>query len=115
MNRAFAALACTVALVAAAAEPVEVSVTPLEQTVTVGQKPVFHVVVRALEPTRVLDVARRDDLRDKVTRPRLFSSLSMDDIPMDPKTMGPVGEEDYVDLKPGQAYVFDTQGEPLAL
>ena len=115
MRRALATIACAVSLAAAAAEPVEVSVTPLEQTVKMGEKPLFHVVVRALAPTRVLDVARRDDLRDQLTRPRTSGPMSMDDIPVDKKPLEPVTDADYVEIKPGQAYVFDTHGEPLLL
>jgi hypothetical protein len=116
MKRTFAALACAAALAAAAQQaPVEVAVTPLEQTVKQGEKPVFHVVVRALEPTRVLDIARRDDIRDKVARPRMSGAESMDDVPVDLKPLGAITDADYVDIKPGQAYAFDTHGEPLVL
>ncbi|HUL97110.1 MAG TPA: hypothetical protein VLT89_13930 [Usitatibacter sp.] len=116
MKRALAAVACAAALAGEAQQPpVEVTVTPLEQAVKQGEKPVFHVVVRALEPTRVLDVARRDDIRDKVARPRMSGAESMDDIPVDLKPLGAITDADYVDIKPGQAYVFDTHGEPLRL
>lgn len=118
MRRFLAALACAAALPVLAEEPVEVTISPVEQTVTVGKKPVFHVMVRALAPTRVLDIGRRDDLRDKVLRPRLSSddrSFSQDDVPVDTKTMGPIADADYVQIEPGQAYVFETEGEPLLL
>ena len=118
MSRILAALAIAAALPAFAEEPVEVTISPVTQTVAAGKKPVFHVMVRALAPTRVADVARRDDLRNKLLRPRLFSddrSFTMDDIPLEPKTLGPIGDDDYVQVKPGEAYVFDTEGEPLRM
>ena len=114
----FRTLAAAVLLVLAApagAQELTVTLSPPAQTVKRGDAPRFEVVVRAAERRKVLDVVRREDLKDKLAKPKIWGGKDLDDIPVSLLALGPVGEGDYLVLEPNDTIRFEHRGLPLVL
>ena len=109
------AIAVVAGPVAAHAQAVTITLSPATQEVVQGEAPRFEVRVRANEPVRAVDLARRPDVAQRLAKPRLAGLGQMDDMPENYLEMAAVGEADYVALEPGATLAFTTQGEPFKL
>jgi hypothetical protein len=96
------------------AQAVTVNVTPRAQDVKRGEAPQFTVAVRALEHARIVDIASRADLRERLVRPRV-AAKDADDIPVRLSELGAYGEADYRVLEKGNTLSFSSDGLPLVL
>jgi hypothetical protein len=92
-----------------------VNLSPLEQTVKHGELPLFEARIRATEPTRIMDVLRRNDLRINYARLKITGTANLDQLPIAIADPGPIGEADYVLLKPDSVLTFQHRGEPMLL
>jgi hypothetical protein len=97
------------------AQSIGITVTPDDQQVKRGEAPRFEVQVRAAERARIVDVAARIDLRERLLRPRVSGPGEIDDIPSRPSELRPYGDADYLVLEKGNSMSFSSDGAPLAL
>jgi hypothetical protein len=96
------------------AQELVVELSPERQEVALGATPQFELRIRAVERVRVLDLARRGDLRDKLLRPRV-SGPDTDDLPVSVSELKPTDERDYLVLEPGNSIAFSYEGQPAVL
>lgn len=99
----------------ALAQAVSITVTPEDQQVKRGAAPRFEVQVRAVERARIMDVATRTDIRERLLRPRVSGPGEIDDIPVRLSELRPSGEGDYLVLEKGNSISFSSDGAPLVL
>jgi hypothetical protein len=89
-----------------------------DHEITQGGVPTFQIFVRnnGVVPCKVLDVRKREDLKDNYAEMKI---LGPDDRPVEMPRMisdpGPIGEQDWVNLAPGQAIAFEHDGKPWGL
>jgi hypothetical protein len=98
----------------ALAQAMSVSVAPAAQDVKRGELPRFTIEVRAAERVRIVDIASRADLRERLVRPRV-AGRDTDDIPVRLSDLGPYGDGDYLVLEKGNTLTFSSDGLPLVL
>jgi len=100
----------------AASAEVRVIVSPLEQTIVAGERPIFSIRVEAVGASaRVMRLDERDDLRVNYARLAVSREGRSVDLPRFISDPGPVGAKDYVLLDPGKSLSFLHRGEPYAL
>jgi hypothetical protein len=110
-----AAILCGVA--SAAAQDLSIEISPDTQDVRQGAAPRFEVTVRANAPVRIVDLARRPDLRETLARPRLSGTGDAADAPIRLREGGtpPPAESDYITLGKGNSLRYEFDGSPLYL
>jgi hypothetical protein len=113
--RSLAAAAFAGPSFAARAQAVTVTLSPETQEVVQGEAPRLEVLVRANEPVRAVDLARRPDVAQRLAKVRLAGLGQMDDMPENYLDLGPMSDADYVPLAPGATLAFTTRGEPFKL
>jgi len=115
LMHSLAAAALAAGPIAARAQAVTVTLSPATQDVVQGGTPLIKVKVRANEPVRAVDLARRPDVAQRLAKVRLTGQGQMDDMPENFLDLGPMRDADYVALKPGATLSFTTTGGAFKL
>jgi hypothetical protein len=104
-------------LVAASVAASELTVTlaPSEQTILQGETPRFTVTISATSPNRVLNLAKRGDLRDNFAQLIVENALGPASVPRFISDPGPTSASDYITVDSGNSLTFSHNGFPFAL
>jgi hypothetical protein len=104
-----------IACASAHAQDISVTLSPPNQQVRKGAAPRFEVLVRAINPVRMLDFGSRLDLRERLVKPRFVQDKDLTDTPIHFHELMPVADSDYVRLERGNSLAYETDGSPLEI
>lgn len=98
-----------------AASELTVVLAPTEQSILQGETPRFTVNVNATGPYRVLNLAKRRDLKDNLTQPIVENALGPASVPRFISDTGPTNASDYINIDSRSSLTFSYEGFPFAL
>lgn len=91
--------------------PIQLSLDAVSDTIKRGESPTFKLTIRNVgdAPERIIDLTgkRRRDLQDTYYYLEVTQAGKLVDVPRIISDPGPVVEQDFVELKPGEQVTFD--------